>query len=284
MEILGKEYIMPERSIFDRFDKLEAQNQEIIDLLKEINHNKPVMAEAPKKTPFIEKPVQEPIVNSEQVIKNFLRRAAKEYVWFGAENEFEKAKRLSSIACVALLIIGFVATIASSVALNMYGTFSLFENIWMICTCFVLAYTRKAQKRMLDSELANNNVCTYVQDADGMWVNTNEEKKRFKVLRIFSYIAALANIACLWFIAPGGAAVFATIMEVLFIGAALAVHFTEANLFSMYNTFVVFTGMNDTNTKTVTFIGDLMSKKLYIYDDFVKGKPDYLKKMFLRGD
>lgn len=253
------------KSVFERLDSLEqqssaaiAQNEEIINLLNDL-----------KQQPIKQQSINvKPQVSDQEILRKFVKESKKEHFWFGPSTEFNKAKTILNIVCIALIVVAIISTILTSVAFGMYSTFTLFENIWTVFVCIILSYGCNARKRMRDTDLKDHSCDVFQQDADGTWRDTNKEKKRFRWFRRISYIAVIANIVVIWSSSSGGTAIAATLFELAFLGLTIAVFFTYVNLFCMYGSIILFTGKNMTNNATVTIVFDVMGKKLVPLDEY----------------
>lgn len=263
------------QNVFDRLDSIEAsqsttqaQNQQILDLLNKISNQQPTKQNADA--------ILQPQVSDRQRLRNFVSSSQKEHVWFGTISEFNKSKVIVNVLCVALIIVGVLSTIFTSIALKLYSTFSFFENIWLIFACIMFSHSVHAKKRMLDIDLMAHTNTVFMQDADGTWRDTNKEKKRFRWFRRISYIAVVCNIIVIWGESKGGIAITATLFELAFAGITIGLVFAYANLFCMYGSFILFTGRNASNTETVTLIFDLIEKKLAPYEEYKEKMKEYL--------
>ena len=181
-----------------------------------------------------------------------------------------------NVLCIALIIVGVLSTIFTSIAFKMYSTFSWFENIWLIFACVLFSYSVNAKKRMSDTDLKDHSNTVFIQDADGTWRDTNKEKKRFRWFRRISYIAVVCNIIAIWDQSQGAIAITATLFELAFAGITIGIFFAHINLFCMYGSFILFTGRNASNTKTVTLVFDVMAKKLAPYEEYKEEMKEYL--------
>lgn len=262
------------QNVFDRLDSIEAsqsatqdQNEQIIDLLNKLSNQQPVKQNVDVRP--------QPLV-SDLELRNFLRTSKKEHVWLGKINEFNKSKAIVNVLCVALIIVGVLSTIFTSIALETYSIYTLFENIWFIFACIMFSHSVHAKKRMLDSDLRDHSNTVFVQDADGTWRDTNKEKKRFRWFRRISYIAVICNIIVLLDESQGAIAITATIFELAFAGITLGLSFAYVNLFCMYGALILFTGRNASNTKTVTLIFDVMGQKLVPYEEYKEKIKEYI--------
>ena len=263
------------QNVFDRLDFIEssqsttqAQNEQILDLL-----NKLINQQQQKQNVEVRPQSQ---MSNQDLLRNFVRSSKKEHMWFGTISEFNKFKMIVNVLFVALIIVGVLSTIFTSIALKMYSTYSLFENIWLIFACILFSYSINAKKKMLDTDLRDHSNTVFIQDADGTWRDTNKEKKRFKWFRRISYVAVVANIIVILIQSKGVIAITATLFELTFAGITIGIYFAYENLFCMYGAFILFTGINVSNTKTVTLIFDVMGKKLVPYEEYKEKMKNYL--------
>ena len=248
-----------ERSVFDRLDSIES-------LLEDFVKQQPV--------PHISD--TKPQLSDQQILKNFIKSSKKEHLWFGSSTDFYKSKIIVYILSVSLIIVGIVSTILTSLAFKLYSTFSLFENIWLVFACIMFSYSIYAKKKMVDTDLRDHSCNIFMQDADGTWRDTNQEKKRFRWFRRISYVAVIANIIVIWTQSNGAIAIGATICELAFAGLSVGLYFAYINLFCMYGTFILFTGRNVTNTQNVTLVFDVIGKKLLHYEEFKNTMKDFI--------
>ena len=211
-----------------------------------------------------------------QILKNFLKSSRKEHLWFGTTNDFNKYKKIIYILCIALIVVGIISTILTSIALNMYSTFTLFENIWLIFVCIMFSYAVKAKKRMTDTDLMEHSNSVFIQDTDGTWRDTNKEKKKYRWFRRISYIAIVGNIICLWSESETAIAISATMFELAFAGLSIGLVFAYINLYCMYGSFILFTGRNASNTENVTLIFDVFDNKLAPYKEYKEKLKEYI--------
>lgn len=102
------------KTVFERLDEMDAKLDKVI----EGNIQRETM-QLPRENPQI-------------TLKRFIRRSRKEYMWFGSRDEFEKEKRESLLFVWILIGVGLLTTLFTSIAVKLYSTFTLFENIWLI--------------------------------------------------------------------------------------------------------------------------------------------------------
>ena len=262
------------QSVFDKLDSIEAsqsatqaQNEQILDLLNKLS-SQSVKQNVEVRT--------QPQVSNQELLREFVKKSQKENVWFGTINDFNKSKAIVYVLCVALIIVGVLSTIFTSIAFNLYSTFTLFENIWLIFACIMFSHSINAKKRMLNFDLRDHTNTVFVQDADGVWRDTNKEKKRFRWFRRLSYVAVICNIIAVWAEPRGAIAITATIFELAFAGITVGLFFAYINLFCMYGNFILFTGRNASNTETITLIFDVIGNKLAPYEEYKEKMKDYI--------
>ncbi len=267
----------PQKSVYDRLDSIEtsqsitqAQNQQIIDLLNNLSKQ-----QTDNQNVVVNNQPQQQVSN-QQILRDFVKSSKKIHVWFGTHAEFNKAKIIFNILVIALIGVGVISTILTSIAFKLYSTFTLFENIWLVFACILLSYSFKLKKRMVDSDLMYHSNTIFIRDQDGTWRDTNQEKKRFRWFRRISYIAVIANIISIWIFSSGAIAAFATIFELMFAGLTIGIFFATANMYCMYGTFILFVGKNLLTGQEVTLIFDVFGKKLAPYDEYKEKMKDYL--------
>lgn len=264
-----------ERSVYERLDSIEEiqsetkeQNEEMIELLRNLKNQNTINQNV--------NDFHQDRISQQQILKSFVKSSKKEHVWFGTPNEFNNSKRIVNVICVFLIAAGVLSTILTSIALKLYSTFSLFENIWLIFACIMFLHSIHSKKRMQDIDLKGHSTYIFMQDEDGTWRDTNKEKKRYKWFRRISYISVVANIIVIWTESSGSIAVSATVLELAFLGLSIGLYFAYTNLFCMYGSFILFTGSNLSNTETVTLVFDVISKKLAPYSEYKEKMKDYL--------
>lgn len=213
--------------------------------------------------------------NDQQILKSFIAKAEKKYNWVGTKEQFKKDKTILICIQVALIVVGLLSTFISSICFNLYSTFTLFENIVLIQMIILLSYTIKARKLYRDYDLAKHTSDIFVSDGDGIWRDTNREKKRYKWFRRISYVAVIANIICIWTIGSGAIRIFATIFELAFLGLTIASVFVRINLYCMYGALFI-SGLNSSGTERVTIVHDNIQKKLCTLEEYKKRYSDFI--------
>lgn len=271
-----------DRSVFERLDTIEddqaaiqeqnaatqAKIEEILSILTSSDNNQPVNQNVTSKP--------QPQPTKQQLLQKFIRSSKKEHIWLGTKFDFNQSQTAVIILSICLMIVGVISTVLTSIAFKMYSTFTLFENIWLVFACILFSYAMNAKKRMLDTDLKDHSNTIFVQDVDGTWRDTNKEKKRFKWFRTLSYIAVACNIIVIWIQSKGAIALFATLFELAFVGLTIGLYFAYINLFCMYGIFILFTGVNPENHKTITIIFDVEGKKLAPYEEYKEKFKDHL--------
>lgn len=249
--------------ISERLGRLEEGQQKHIDDNKHYSERPSVQLE--KNNPQ----------NDRLVLKNFIAKSEKKYNWFGTKAQFKKDKTILISIQVALILAGFLSTFISSICFNLYSTFTLFENIVLIQMIILLSYTIKAKKLFRDYDLAKHTSDIFEQDGDGIWRDTNREKKRYKWLRRISYVAVICNIICIWTMGSGVIRIFATIFELAFLGLTIASVFVRINLYCMYNTLFI-SGLNASGTERVTLVHDNIQNRLCTLEEYKELYSDFI--------
>ena len=239
----------------ERLSGLEEGQQQILRKLDE------------KQSAVPEKPAErESRSDSTQTTRNFIARAEKKYNWFGTNEDFKKSRKILIIIQLALIAVGILSTVLSSVSFKLYSTFTLFENIVAFQTVILMIYALKTEKHFADHLLAKYNCDIFIND-DGVWRNTNREKKRYKWIRRISYVCVIANIICIWAMGSGAVRVFATIFELAFLALTFASRYFNVDFYCMYNAIFI-SGPNASETERGTLVYDCLNKKLSSYKEY----------------
>lgn len=260
------------RSVYERLDSIDKKNDDerkmLAQILKELKGNKAVNEDITKLKPNMP--------DNSQIISDFIRRASKESIWFGPEEEYKKSKVISIFVGILIIFVGILSTVITIAAQKNYSGFSIVENIWTIMAITIFSKSIYVSKRM-PNELYKDHACTiFVQDNDGIWIDTLKEKKRYSIFRRLSYLCVIGNIVLIWANGGNSFAVGATILEILFLGLSVGLYFATTNLYSMYGIYVIATGRNMTNTRDVTLLLDMNQKKIRPMEDVDEKLAQYL--------
>ncbi len=259
-----------ERSLFERMDsvegKIDSQNSKVDELNETTKEVLRLLTEAQKN--HKNGTVSQKQNDKRAALNGFIRKSQKEYFWFGTRSQFVKAKTLFCLNMVLLTFVGVLATVFTSIAIGIYSTFSLFENIWLIFSIIMTTYGFDWKRRISDIDYKNHSCNKFVQDRDGIW-RVSSYKKTFLWFRRISDVCCIANIIMMWCINKGNTSIVATIFEVLMLVLTLLSIFSYSNLTSMYGNIILFTNKNRAG-ETITIVFDAISKKLMSYDEFEK--------------
>lgn len=209
-------------------------------------------------------------LSEREILHQFLKPAKKSWRWFGNKAEFNKWRKLAIISLVLLLSLGVISTIVSSICFQIYSTFTLFENIWLIFGIFYLVYAVRTQQTYEVNSLAANSSYKYRRDDLGMMF-PGKEKFVFRLFRWLAVIAVICNVVCIWTMGHDLKAL-ATILEVLFLGAILFAFFMNLNLYAQYSIIYV-EGHNLTTKERVVLVLPPGAKDLMLEEDFKKKMP-----------
>ena len=243
------------RSVFERLDNIEAQNAEIIRLFSASSN--------------IQQPVQQTVVNQpsdQEILQQFLRQSKKSWMWLGKSAEFKKQKNLSIISLLILLIVGIVTTIVSTICFQLYSTFTLFENIWLVFGIIYLTYSANAQRIYEVNELKNHSSISYTKDKLGMMF-PRKEKLAFRIFKWLAIISVVCNIICIWAGMGKSNQIIATVLEILFLGAIIFSRIMNVFLFSQYSIIYV-EGHNLTTKERVVLVLPPGAKQLMPEEEF----------------
>ena len=261
-------------NVFERLDSIEAQqsftqeqNAQIIKLLNNLNKRQSSANGSSNINSGNQK------LGEVELWKNFIMKSKREHVWFGTQEEFDKSKTYVLLICIGIIVFGIISTILTGLATGLYYCpFSIVENIWVIFIFVILCKTIGLQKRMLDLALAEHATSIYLQDSDGVWRDTRQEKKRYKIFRRLAYVAVGLNIIMIWGLTKGtintGISIAATIFEIAFLGLSIGYIFVYGNLDCMYGNFIIFTGKNPVAQGPLTVVFDVMANTTDLYDEY----------------
>jgi len=278
----------PERSVFDRLDSIEDKTDNLVGLLTSINQSdlnsqKDLQEQLIAQKEEIEKQRIEienlkknhenvsnksELKNNIQMIKEFVKKSKKEYLWFGPPKEFSKSKVIVCIACCLSFLIGIISTILTCKAAQYYTTFSFFENIYLVFYIIIVVKVNNCTLRIKDEDLKMNCTDSSFKNADGLIV-FDDEKGVYKIFKIIAIVCACLNICYVLFINPNPGKVVATIFELLFIITIIGVRHASVAFYCMYDT-VIFTGMNFSNTKKVSIVKTKMEKNFVEYEAYME--------------
>jgi len=267
----------PPKNVFEQLDDIskqnqythqqnqftQAQNAEIIKLLKEIKE------QGVRDEEYEEDDKPQTDLSDKELLNAMIRDSKKQYMFFGRKKDLESRKQLSITLCIILVVIGVLSTIFTSIAFKMYSTFSLFENLWMIFAIVMTVNLTKLKPVLSDMEMKDISYFAYIMDRDRTWINSYEELKRYKVLRIISYIAVVGNLVVVWINGASGFAAAATLFELAFVGATALVLVGRSRLQHKYGNIVVFNCSNPYTKENFKLVGDYINRKLYTYDDYM---------------
>lgn len=262
------------RSVYERLNSIESnqstaqvQNEEILKLLKSLSKDSEVNSN------IVNQSYRQ--ISKQQLLKNFIKSSKNEYLWHGKREEFSKYKTIVSLLYFDLIIIGIISTIITSVTFKLYSTFSLLENIWLIFAFIMFLYAVKTKRVISDFSLKKYSDIIFIRDAYGIFEKTNKKKKKIRFFEIITCIAVIGNIISIWIQGDGEIAISAIIFELIFLCLIIVSFYSYKKLFSMYDCFILITGKNTLNTKTVKFIFDIKENKFAPYEEYKEKLKDY---------
>ena len=209
-------------------------------------------------------------MTEEEAWQWFLKTSKKSWRWLGNLKEFDKSRHLSTFSQILLIVIGFLATIFTSISGKLYTTFTFFENIWLVFAVIMIVHASKAQLKYNSHDLARNNSCKYKQDQYGVW-NPGKEKTVFKVFRILGIISVICNIIFIW-MKVSNISLLAMILEILFLGAIIFSSIMNLNLFSGYS-LIYLEGKNVPGTEYIVLVWDPVVKEFFTEEEYKKRVP-----------
>ena len=115
--------------------------------------------------------------------ENYLKMSSKFHIWFGNNKEFCISKTVIYLLFTMLIVIGIISSILSTKALNLYSTYTFFENIWLFLSFLIVLKIIKLKRKVLDTDLKNNSLDIYEMNKLYYWQSTYKEKKRYKSIK-----------------------------------------------------------------------------------------------------
>ena len=198
---------------------------------------------------------------------NFINHAVQEYIWFGTHEKFNKEKMRALKLVVSSIIAMILCTVCTTKTFGIYSTFTIFENIWLLMSLFILKYVIKAKKIYLSHVYAFNTIEDFDVDADGVF-RSKGNKKRYKVFLVLACIAFCSNTICAWSYSTA-VAVWLSILELVCMVLSIVSFHLVDNLFLGYGP-IKFTGPNENDVYDVVLIFDTLMNKLYTEEEYLK--------------
>ena len=276
-----------ERNLFGMIDEISANQAEI---LGEITGVKTHVSDTDVKIAALEQEISKlknqpttqpkpvnvaPKRSDQEILQTFIKQSKKSWRWFGTKDEFAKWKTFAIISLLILLIVGLVTSVISATCFKIYGTFTFFENIWMVFAVIYLVYASKAQFTYEVNALAANSSRKYETDKLGMKF-PGKEKTVFRVFKWLAIISVPCNIICIWTGMGKNNQVLATIMEILFLVTVIFAYFINLNLFAQYSIIWV-DGHNLSTKERVVLVLPPGAKELMLEEEFKKKMPFFYK-------
>ena len=135
MEIINLDYTFNTRDLSDRLDSIESQQETMLNKIDQLN-----------KANQLNGQINNTQLSKKEELVIFIKKAKKEYLWFGSNAEFSRSKRLITLSCIGVFIIGIISTILTSKTLGIYSTYTFFENIIIFEACFIIYHANSAKK------------------------------------------------------------------------------------------------------------------------------------------
>lgn len=249
------------KSVFERLDDIEKKGQltdEKINKLLEIAIDTQSKSSNNKEASYNNQAPQ-------NAMKNFLISAKKEYPYFGDVSDFNKNKTTIKIMWVLVCVAGVLSTLFSSISFCFYSTYTLFENIWLICMFILYSYSVNSKKLMKDTELKNNSCNIFLKDIYGTWRDTFKLKKKYKWFKALAYISIFANIIMIG-LEGKSIIILSIIFEFIFFGLSIAFYRIYDDFSLGYSIFVLYKGYDNSKTKEVTILHQLNNNKFISFD------------------
>lgn len=247
-------------AIEEKLDNIDEKLDEITAAIKTINANN---SSAKNPTPLSSQVAQ---TNNKLYFQNFLKSAKKYYHYCGGVYYFKKEKNTAYLRFGAVLCVGLLATVLTSIACKIYSTFTLIENIWMIFIIAMIAHVTHAQPHYEHFDYSCHSAEKFELNANNLYY-PYKWKISYKLFRILTYISAICNIIYMCTQYNGAVTVFAIIVEIGFAVATFLTVIIYSDFFCGYSV-VYYT--NTVSGKPVTIVHDITFNKLYSKEEYEK--------------
>lgn len=254
-----------ERSLFDRLNNIESTGETNKQMLSHLFE----MSQSNNSAQTQQLQISQP--SNQKVLQQFLKKSKKSWRWRGTLTEFKKWKTLTIISFLLVVVIGLLATIASSICFGLYSTFSLFEDIWVIFAIIYLIYVSKTQLTYEINAMVSNSSYKFERDNLGMAFPI-KEKMVFRIFKWLALISIVCNIICIWSDMGRSNQIIATIMEVLFLGVIIFSIFMNLYLNEQYSIIWV-EGHNLATKERVVLVLPPGAKQLMLEEEFRNKMP-----------
>lgn len=234
-----------------KLEKIEKQNQEILEKMKNENNDK------------ISVDYNLDKLNMDM----FLAGATKEIIWFGTSRELKISKLKLMILSLITIFLGLIITIVNTKSFGYYITYSLFENIWMFITLIIFINNFRMKPVMNDEKLAR--ISSYKSKFTSFYYYAlTKEKFSHKFFRVLSYISS--TFVLIGFLFDQDVTLLAFILEILFIASIFMGTFVKMNMQEGYRYLIKFTGKQLNSNKIVSIVYHTVTNEFYEYDKFIK--------------
>ncbi|GEM_PF-4233627 len=208
---------------------------------------------------------------SNDFVLKILINSKKYYRWLGSLIKFNIIKNVIITISILLIAFGIISTISTSFSFNIYSTFTLFENIYLVFIILNIKNILKAKYIYETKDLATNSSFIYNKNKIGMYFLI-KEKSLYKIFRWISIISIICNVIALWSELGKNQLVLSTILELIFLLLILVYNFLINYFFKNYK-IRWFEYINHTNNKVVIFISLENSNKILSLEEFIKEYP-----------
>ena len=196
--------------------------------------------------------------------EQILTFSKKEYIFLGTEKEFTIWKKALCISFLVLFTIGILSSYYATKFFNLYSTFTLFENIWLLLTIYITVYIIKS-KRFYDIEAYKKSTMERIY-CDKYGVPRKKVlKTKYIVFFVLSLISSVAHIFMSTYDKKSNIeyAGVCCVFEVLFVILTIAFQIAVRVYFSNY--FLVLHTVKNKNGEIEQYIDDSITGKLIPY-------------------
>lgn len=256
-------------SIFDKLDQIIAQQRESDEKARR-EHEETMEAIAGARTQIghQEDCLQQSTSPRGQsfILQNFIQRSTHEYLWMGTQEDFKKTKKITIILILASMIAMILSSVVSTISFGFYTTYTLFENIWLFMSFFVLVYTCKTERKYNSILLSFYSFEKYETNAEGILLSVGC-KKRYKIFFVLSCISFVLNSFAIWSTPNASLPLLVTILELGTLALIIVTTIRVVQFFDDYGPICI-TGLNDSGTQSVSIVWAF--SELYTAEDFYK--------------
>ncbi len=208
--------------ILSRLSSIEAGQQQILAAVEHLSSRQSVKQEQTAHRPA-------------PTLAEFVRGSSQAHLFLDDETAFQQKKKRCTIFLLALIGVMILSTIVTTWGFYIYSTYTLFENIYLVCVVCMLVHILRAKRVYPTADLQNNCSFTFFRTREGI-VLMGKRKKKYTVFLVLSCICAALNILCAWakIITPIRGVFFIVIFELAVFILSLVANYFVSDFFFGY--------------------------------------------------